>query len=386
MAEPLAWITGCGVVGPFGLGLDHLAATMLSGKHCLSRVNENGDSFFAGTLPEHLMPLLDEAPLHRKTDRSVRLAWLAAKEALGAENIPSSSSTGISIGTSRGPTRYWETVFSDFQSGKPLSPFASPVSTPGAITSEVASALGLDGPDMTVSMTCSSSLVAILNGLAWLRAGWCDHFLAGGAEAALTPFTLAQTRALHLYSREPEVEWPCQPLGKDKTGNTLVLSEGAAVLKLSATRTPDALGVISGFGAAREKTNSPAGISPDGDAFRHAMAQALKQSPGKIDIVLVHAPGTLNGDEAEVSAIRQTFQDQPLPVLYPLKALIGHSYGASGAMACAAGLILQKQSVPLPGYLNEQAVWPPAGARRIMINAAGFGGQCVSLIIEPCAP
>lgn len=386
MAEPLAWITGCGVVGPFGSGMNRLEELLRSGYHCLTPLHWNEDTFFAGPVPDNLLPVLDAAPLHRKTDRSVRLAWLAAKEALCAENIPSSSSTGISIGTSRGPTRYWESVFSDFQSGKPLSPFASPVSTPGSITSEVASALGLDGPDVTVSMTCSSSLVAILNGLAWLRAGWCDHFLAGGAEAALTPFTLAQTRSLHLYSREVEAEWPCQPLGKDKSGNTLVLSEGAAVLKLSATRTPDALGVISGYGAAREKTNSPAGISPDGDAFRHAMAQALSQSPGKIDIVLVHAPGTVNGDEAEVSAIRQIFQDQPQPVLYPLKALIGHSYGASGAMACAAGILLLRHSMPMPAYLNEDLLMTPAGARRIMINAAGFGGQCVSLIIEPCAP
>ena len=56
---------------------------------------------------------------------------------------------------------------------------------------------------------------------------------------------------------------------------------------------------MSAIGAAVEKASSLTGITPHGDALAHAMARALAEHGGTVDAVVVHAPGTKNGDQAE---------------------------------------------------------------------------------------
>lgn len=382
--KPLAYIVGTGAVGPFGKGTQSLGLSLQVARNLFKEITIGNRSYPAGILPQAIEDDISKLNiLGRKSDKSVKLAYMAALECISDCPNISSARTGISFGTSRGPTRNWEQSFIDFNNQKPLSPFTSPITTPGALSSEIAAALELTGPDLTVSMTCSSSLASIINGLAWLQTGWCEYFLAGGSEAALTPFTLAQAEALHLYSQYPESEWPCRPLDFSKTNNTMVLSEASAAILLSLNPSSENQAYISGFGAAREELSSPAGISASGDAFRKSMQQALQFSPGPIEVILVHAPGTINGDLAELNAIQDIFSENEFPVLYPLKAITGHSYGAAGALAIVAGLTLMSQETILPNYLyskvDKKIIRRP---KRILVNAAGFGGQCISIILE----
>jgi 3-oxoacyl-(acyl-carrier-protein) synthase len=53
------------------------------------------------------------------------------------------------------------------------------------------------------SITCSTALHAVLNGIAWLKSGMVDKFLLVGVKR-LTDFTIAQMRALKIYSRSDE--------------------------------------------------------------------------------------------------------------------------------------------------------------------------------------
>lgn len=384
MAKPLAYIAGTGAIGPFGKGIPALGIALQSGQSCLEQVTIGNRKYPAGVLTQTVEDEISKLNiLSRKSDKSVRLAYFAALECVSEYPNISSAKTGISFGTSRGPTRNWEQSFLDFNNQKPLSPFTSPITTPGVLSSEIAAALHLTGPDLTVSMTCSSSLASILNGLAWLQAGWCDYFLAGGSEAALTPFTLAQAEALHLYSHLSDSEWPCRPLDFSKSTNTMVLSEASAAILLSKQPESEDQPYISGFGTAREELSSPAGISITGEAFRNSMQQALQFSPGPVEVILVHAPGTINGDRAELKAIEGIFSQNEFPMLYPLKAITGHSYGAAGALAIVAGIKMMSQESVLPNYLhsdiNKKRIRKP---KRILVNAAGFGGQCISILLE----
>ena len=385
MPEPLAYIIGAGALGSFGKNRLELQQFLQVGKPNFQNISVGNRLYAAGILPEEVESELSALnSLNRKSDKSVKMAFLAAREAIAHHPTIAQFRTGISMGTSRGPTRNWEQSFQDFQENKPLSPFTSPSTTPGVLSSEIAAALNLIGPDLTVSMTCSSSLAAVINGLAWLKAGWCDFFLAGGSEAALTPFTLAQADALNLYSKKSsEAYWPCRPLDFRKSENTLVLSEAAATILLSLSPTYKSYPFISGFGAAREELSSPAGISVEGEAFKKSMTQALNFSPGKVDIILVHAPGTILGDQAEFHAIQEVFGPKEMPQLYPLKALVGHSYGASGALAMVTALALFSHAFPIPDYLQPMDAYTrTVHPKRILINAAGFGGQCISVLLE----
>ena len=109
------------------------------------------------------------------------------------------------------------------QTGK-VSPFTSPTTTLGNISSWVSQELGTKGLQIDQSVTCSTAMHALLNGIAWLQADMAQGFLVGGSEAALTPFTIAQMQAIKLYSKAAH-DSPCESMGFQKTKNTMVLRE-----------------------------------------------------------------------------------------------------------------------------------------------------------------
>lgn len=372
---------GIGAIGCFGKDRHALLQCLLNGKSVLQSVSWQGREVPAGILPEAVLNILNTVG-NRHSDRSVQLGILAAREACAAHQMLPEYRTGISMGTSRGPTRNWEKAHARYLESLALSPFTSPLTTPGVLASSVAEDLSLRGPEITLSMTCASSLVGLINGLAWLNCGWTDYFIAGGAEASLTDFTLSQAKALNLISQDSDSPWPCRPLDPEKNHNTMVLSEAAACLLLASQPGKNTDPMITGLGCAREETASPTGINDKGIAYQSAIKQALNISPGDVDLILVHAPGTLSGDAAELFAIQSIFQNQAqAPVLYPLKALIGHTYGASGALALVAACLLLEHEVPLPEYLSAQGN-STGRPKRIMVNSAGFGAQAVTVILE----
>ena len=234
------------------------------------------------------------------------------------------------------------------------------------------------GAAISHSITCSTALHALLNGIAWLHADMAEGFLVGGSEAPLTPFTLSQMKALKIYGSLSD-SYPCQPLLLEKLKNTMVLGEGSAVFAIEKGVQPNALAIVKGIGYATEVITHPVAISAQAEALQLSMQQALQGvAPAEVDVVIPHATGTIKGDEAEYHALREVF-GQDLPRLTSNKWKIGHTFAASGALAIEmAVLMLQNQQfLPLP-YLKKEAEGP---LRNILINATGFGGNAVSVLI-----
>src|SRR5690606_23524322 len=154
---------------------------------------------------------------------------------------------------------------SEFLEQKKTSTLSSPTTTLGNISSWVAHDLGSQGPEISHSITCSTALHALLNGAAWIKSGMANKFLVGGSEAPLTPFTLAQMKALKIYSRvaERSRSYPCLALDMEKTENTMVLGEGASVLCLEQGKREGALAEIAGLGYATEVLEHNISISAD---------------------------------------------------------------------------------------------------------------------------
>jgi 3-oxoacyl-(acyl-carrier-protein) synthase len=106
--------------------------------------------------------------------------------------------------------------------------------------------------------------------------------------------------------------------------------------------------------------------------------------PQKIDLIVTHAPGTIKGDLSEVRAIQKVFGPN-VPALTSNKWIIGHTLGASGAMSLEmAILMLQEQKFIGVPFLQEQAV--PSRIEKIMVNAVGFGGNAVSIVVSSIHP
>ena len=100
----------------------------------------------------------------------------------------------------------------------------------------------------------------------------------------------------------------------------------------------------------------------------------------EVDIIVTHTPGTIKGDLAEINAIYEIFGEN-IPSLTNNKWKIGHTFGASGALSLEmAILMLQNQQFYHIPYIINQKI--PEKISKILINAVGFGGNAISLLIE----
>ena len=297
--------------------------------------------------------LLEENHNYKNLDRTVLLAILNGRSCLDGVTFPKDKKTGLNIGSSRGATALFETYHEQFLAREKVSPFTSPTTTLGNISSWVAQDLGLDGVTIDHSVTCSTAMHSLLNGLAWLQAEMADAFLVGGSEAALTPFTMAQMNALKLYSKSTNA-LACESMRFEKTKNSMVLGEGSAMALLERGVSKNSLAVIAGYGFASEILEHNSSISENAICFQKSMNRALASANLEtVDAIVLHAPGTIKGDQAEKNAIDIVFGKQ-LPLLTSNKWMLGHTFGASGMFSVElAIMMLQHNTLIENPYFNN---------------------------------
>lgn len=324
--------------------------------------------------------LKEEDPKYDSLDNSVLYALLASRGAITAAGWTEGDIFGINIGSSRGATDLFEKHHGEFLETGKTAIQASPATTLGNISSWVAQDLKSSGPEISHSITCSTALHALLNGVAWLRAGMADKFLVGGSEAPLTPFTIAQMQAMKIYSTAGG-KYPCRAFDFDKKQNTMVLGEGAASACLELGRHPNALAVIEGIGYATEVLKHSVSISDDAECMQKSMLMALKGTPPEeIDAIVMHAPGTIKGDSSEYKAIQNIF-GSTMPLLTTNKWKIGHTFGASGLLSLEFAVQMLKHDtfIGVP-FIATQVQKRPL--KNILVNAVGFGGNAVSVLVS----
>ena len=332
---------------------------------------------------------------YQALDASVLYAIYVSRLAVKQSGWEANSDFGINIGSSRGATQLFEKYYDAFLETGKSETLASPTTTLGNISSWVAQDLQNNGPDISHSITCSTALHAVLNGVAWLQSGMCEKFLVGGSEAALTPFTIAQMKAIKTYTRASvDAEFPCLALDLDKTENMMVLGEGAAAVCLEIGEKENALAYISGVGYATEKLKHAVSISAEATCFQKSMKMAIEDAFGSdqtkgisessemtknVDAIVMHAPGTIAGDQTEYNAIQKLFGSN-LPLLTTNKWKIGHTFGASGLLSFEAAVrMLQSGEYEELPFISPQA--QPEKLKNILVNAVGFGGNAVSILI-----
>jgi 3-oxoacyl-(acyl-carrier-protein) synthase len=316
---------------------------------------------------------------YKSLDKSVLYAIAASRQAIANAGWTSNDVFGINIGSSRGATDLFEKHFQEYLEIGKVQTLVSPTTTLGNISSWVAHDLQSSGPEISHSITCSTALHALLNGVAWLRAGMTDKFLVGGSEAPLTDFTIAQMRALKIFSRDESV-YPNRALDLEKTQNTLILGEGAAVCCLEVGRKENALAFIEGIGYATEILEHNISISAEATCFQKSMKMALKNADlSEIDAIVMHAPGTKAGDLTEYKAIQRVFGND-LPMLTTNKWKIGHTFGASGMLSVEMA-ILMLQHQEFIGVPFAEVQKSRRQIRKVLVNSVGFGGNAVSVLL-----
>lgn len=317
---------------------------------------------------------------YKSLDQSVLFAMMASRKAIQKAGWATGAEFGINIGSSRGATDLFEKHFQEYLETGKAQTLASPTTTLGNISSWVAHDLQTTGPEISHSITCSTALHAVLNGVAWLRAGMADKFLVGGSEAPLTDFTIGQMRALKIYSRSDE-KYPNRALDLEKKQNTMILGEGAGVCCLEMGKKENAIAFIEGIGYATEILEHNISISAEATCFQKSMKMALENTGiSEVDVIVMHAPGTIKGDLTEYKAIEKIFNGS-LPLLTTNKWKIGHTFGASGILSLEMAILMMQhnQFIGVPFAEAQKQVKP---IKKILVNAVGFGGNAVSILLS----
>lgn len=385
MLKQPVYINGFGSISPLGHDDQMVKENLFSDQHFIRPIQVNEFKSIGGILSEDSEKVIKEIRLENKhyknLDKSVLMAIYASRKAFNEANWDSNDHIGINFGSSRGATALFEENHSNFIETGQTNPSSSPTTTLGNISSWVAQELDSSGPEISHSITCSTALHAILNAIAWLQSGLTEKFIVGGSEACMTPFTIAQMEALKIYAQDHDIsQYPCRALDIPKENNTMVLGEAAAVACLSLKHTESTKAKIIGVGYATERLTHGASLSANADCFQKSMRMALgNKNPNEIDVIVTHTPGTLQGDQAEFNAIDCIFNNR-IPSLTNNKWKIGHSLGASGMMSIEMAIqMLDEQTFVKIPYIE---IKDPKKLNKVLINAVGFGGNAVSILLE----
>ncbi len=324
---------------------------------------------------------LQQEEHYKDLDASVLMAIAVSRQAVTKAKWHNKE-FGINIGSSRGATSLFEKYYDEFKinnKGK-VSTLSSPTTTLGNISSWVAHDLQIKGPTISHSITCSTALHGVLNGIAWINSGMSERFLVGGSEASNTAFTLAQMMALKIYANSNS-KYPCKTLDFNKKQNTMIIGEGASVFCLEKGIQQKALAIIEGIGYATEPLQHNISISTNADCFQASMKMAMEGIKKKeVDIIVMHAPGTVKGDLSEYNAIKEVFGNNH-PALTSNKWKIGHTLGASGGFSLEMAILMlqNKKFIGIPFLSNDIH---PYKINKVMVNAVGFGGNAVSILLS----
>ncbi|MDW8468985.1 MAG: beta-ketoacyl-[acyl-carrier-protein] synthase family protein [Burkholderiales bacterium] len=402
-------ITGIGVVSPIGCDLESFWRSLAQGRSGIRRlppeVAASGGVQVAA--PIDWDPTAHfRGPEAAALDRVSQFSLVAAGQALAAARFDPAQAdrdrVGVYWGTGLGGANTLETAYAQIygRGDYRLRPLTVVMAMNNAGGSNVALRWGLRGPFANFSTACSSSAMALGEAMRAIREGRADAIVAGGAEALLTPGTLAAWLAVRTLAPADAADAAasCRPFHRRRAG--LVLGEGAAAFLLedearARRRGAPVLARLTGYGNTCDAMHLS---KPDRDGQVRAMRAALadaRLAPQAIGYVNAHGTATVVGDPIECEAIRAALGEaaERVPVS-STKSMHGHLIGAAGALELAAALLaICKGLLPPTAFLDDPdpacavrhvacAAEPAEAPQAVMSNSFAFGGSNVVLIAE----
>jgi 3-oxoacyl-[acyl-carrier-protein] synthase II len=394
-------ITGIGAVTPVGNDATESWAALVAGTSGIATVTHG----WATDLPVRIAgeANIDLASAlsvreQRRMDRAEQLALVAGREAWASSGNDSVDPDRLSviIGTAIGglTTTVAQQHILDDSGPRRVSPHTVTMMMANGAAAWLSIDIGARGGARTPVSACASSSEALLMARESILAGSADVVVAGGTEACITGLTLAslaQTRALSRREDDPTLASRPFDIGRDG----FVLGEGAAVLVLESEEHAKGRGAsILGYLAGAALTSDALDIvAADPENQARTITLALKSAGltgSDIGFVHAHATSTPLGDLNESRAIESAIGGAV--AVTSTKSMTGHLLGAAGALgAIVATLGLREGRIAPTTNIDE--VDPEVrvdlvantaretSARAAVVNAFGFGGHNVSLVI-----
>lgn len=402
-------ITGLGIVSPTGVGVETAWRNALSGASCVGKIVR----FDTSSLPVHIAAEANDfdgvallgGKKARQTSRFIQFAEVAAQEALrdaGYDASAHGQRCGCIIGVAIGGLGEIEAsaVTLKERGYTKILPHTLPYSLPNMASGVVAIENKLFGPNLAVSTACASGTHAIGEAAMHIKRGEVDMMLAGGAEAATCPLSIASFDRIGALSRRNDhPELASRPFDADRDG--FVMGEGCGLLMLeeyehARKRGAKIYAELVGYGLSADAYHitTPA---PAGEGLAKCMMDAIRDGglePADVDYINAHGTSTIANDTLESAAIKSVFGDEAKRVsISSTKGATGHCLGAAGGIEAVFTTLALCHEI-VPPTANYERVDPncpldytPGTARQrklrvALSNSSGFGGQNACLAFK----
>jgi 3-oxoacyl-[acyl-carrier-protein] synthase II len=401
-------VTGMGVLAPNGVGLKAFWESLVEGKSAIGPITHfdarGYRSRIAGEIKDfNPLDYMDPRWKPRRMGRHTQLAYAATQLALKDANFDPanqklSTPLPVCIGVSTSAMDVIENGFHELQERGPRGVNSSIVRNgqPQAAAQLIAEKLCVQTRATTVCSACNSGMEAIASAASMIGDGDVEIAIAGGADAPVTPLTMASLASAGLSSfANSDPIHASRPY--DAGSDSGVISEGAGILVLE--NLEHALGrgakiylEISGHAAQMDHDpNDPFGGLES--AMRLALANARRDAK-EVNYICSYGPGHPDLDAAEVRMIRRVFGASAdyVPVS-SIKGVLGNPLAAAGPlqlMACA--LAFKHNEIPPTANHENPGIdcdldFVPKRARKAhlscaLINVRGLGGSNSCIIIE----
>ncbi|MBI3895874.1 MAG: hypothetical protein HY313_08060 [Acidobacteria bacterium] len=392
-------ITGAGVISCLGVGVEEFEGSLYSGASGVKPSELFGEHEITAEIRNFTPQQWLGNKGIRVLDRSARLLCVAVHQALCGSDLRLDDSgqgdpgLGMICGTMFGSLH---SITSFDWSGLVEGPnYVNPMEFPNTVINSPAGQAAikykLRGINSTVCAGLASGLYALHCGAEFLRFGRARILLAGGMEELCEESVLGFGKS-GLISPSGSL----RPFGKNRDGT--ILGEGSALLVLegeesAAARHAKPWMEISGFGCAHD-AQSVSAFRVRAEGATASIQEALASAgigPEQIGCIVSGASGSRTGDEMEVRALQNVFQDRlgKIVICAP-KAAVGETMGASGAIcALVAGIALRRQATPPTAGLMDGDTSlllskdpQPFDGEYALVTAFGCDGNNTSMVLR----
>ena len=399
-------VTGLGILSPIGNTVDDAWRSCIEGKSGITTVDiglQNSPVRIGGRLKNFDSNEFLDSKEVRRVDPFIQYGIIAANQSIENSGILNSkvdlTKVGVNFGAGIGgiDTIEKNKTLLEKKGYKKVSPFFVPGSIVNMISGLVSIKHGFMGPNTSVVTACSTGNHCIGTAARSISCGEADVMIAGGAEMASTPLSIAGFISARALSTNPDPKAASRPWDRDRDG--FVLSDGAGSLVLEEFEHAKARGAhiyaeIIGFGASSDAHHMTA-PPEDGRGAALAMTNAIDDAEidvSEVDYINAHGTSTPLGDIAETIALKSVFGDS-VPQISSTKSMTGHTLGAAGAIesifcikAINEGIIPPTINLDNPDPLCDLNYTPLVSTEKkvsvAINNSFGFGGTNSTLVFK----
>lgn len=402
-------VTGVGAVTPVGNDVETMWNSLINGISGIDTITNFDTSDLkvkiAAQVKDFDATKYIEKKEIRKTDLYTQYAVAAAQQAVDDSGIIGTmpeDRLGVYVGAGIGGMHaFTDNVLAMDKGGaRKVSPYFVPMMIANIASGTVAIRFKAKGVCLPIVTACATGSHSIGEAFHAIKNGYADAIIAGGAEAAVTPLSIAGFSNCKALSLNDDPKTASVPFDKRRDG--FVIGEGAGVLILEEYEHAKARGAkiyaeICGYGNTCDAHHITA---PDPEAEGPSKAIKIAFEEAQVtdnDVIYINAHGTSTplNDKTETKAIKLALGEERARQISisSTKSMTGHMLGAAGgvegvvaALAVKNGIIPPTIGYEVPDEDCDLNYTPNKAEKKDITVAAstslGFGGHNACIVFR----